>query len=85
MSDFPKKQFPISKTVQVCQNRTCKKQGATAVLAKFHALSIPNVTVTASGCLGRCGNGPIVLILPDIIWCSRVQPQLIPQLIEKYL
>ena len=64
--------------MRVCQYRTCKKQGADKVLAAFQVLPIPDVTVTASGCLGQCGNGPMVLVLPDMVWYSGVQP-------EKYL
>jgi (2Fe-2S) ferredoxin len=74
-----------TRLVRVCQNRTCKKQGAMAVLAAFQASPVPDVTVTASGCLGQCGNGPMVLVLPEMVWYSRVQPQEVPLLVEKHL
>jgi (2Fe-2S) ferredoxin len=73
------------KCVRVCQNRTCKKQGAAAVLAAFENLPIPDVTVTSSGCLGQCGNGPMVLVLPDMVWYSGVQPQEVLLLVEQHL
>jgi (2Fe-2S) ferredoxin len=73
------------KCVRVCQNRTCKKQGAAAVLAAFENLPIPHVTVTPSGCLGQCGNGPMVLVLPDMVWYCRVQPQEVLLVIEQHL
>jgi len=85
MSNFPQKPDSLTKCVGVCQNRTCKKQGAKSVLNAFQTVRISNVTVTASGCLGRCSNGPIVLFLPDIVWFSKVQPQEVPWLIRKYL
>jgi (2Fe-2S) ferredoxin len=69
----------------VCQNRTCRKQGSVEVLAAFVALPVAGVMVTASGCLGQCGNGPIVLILPEIVWYSGVQPQEVPLLVEQHL
>ncbi|MBD2666889.1 hypothetical protein B6N60_01731 [Richelia sinica FACHB-800] len=75
----------IHRCVRVCQNRTCKKQGSAAVLAAFQAFSIPDVTVTASACLGQCGNGPMVLVLPDMVWYSRVQPQEVAVLVEQHL
>jgi len=85
-SNFPTRDQPSSsKGVRVCQNRTCKKQGAAKVLAAFAALSIPDVTVTASSCLGECGNGPMVLILPDMVWYSSVQPDEVSLLIEESL
>jgi (2Fe-2S) ferredoxin len=71
--------------VRVCQYRACKNQGAAEVLAAFQALSIPNVTVTSSGCLAQCGNGPMVLILPEMIWYSDVQPQEVTLVVEQHL
>ena len=28
----------------------------------------------ATDCLGHCGNGPMVLVLPDAVWYSHVRP-----------
>ncbi|MEH1872530.1 (2Fe-2S) ferredoxin domain-containing protein [Nostoc sp.] len=85
-SNFPRIDQPSSpKCVRVCQNRTCKKQGAVKVLAAFAALPIPGVTITASSCLGQCGNGPMVLVLPDMVWYSGVQPDEVSLLIENHL
>ncbi|MDH6084090.1 (2Fe-2S) ferredoxin domain-containing protein [Umezakia ovalisporum] len=74
-----------TRCVRVCQSRTCKKQGAAKVLAAFTALPVPNVIVTASGCLGQCGNGPMVLILPDMVWYSGVIPNEVLLLVEQHL
>jgi (2Fe-2S) ferredoxin len=71
--------------VRVCQNRTCKKQGAAKVLEAFAKLPVPDVTVTASSCLGQCGNGPMLLVLPDMVWYSGVKPNEIPLLVEQHL
>jgi (2Fe-2S) ferredoxin len=73
------------KCVRVCQNRSCKRQGAANVLAAFVALPVPGVMVSASGCLGQCGNGPMVLVLPEMVWYSRVQPEEVPLLVEQHL
>jgi (2Fe-2S) ferredoxin len=72
------------KCVRVCHNRTCKKQGAAAVLAAFQAVSIPDVTVMPSGCLGQCGNGPMVLVLPETAWYCRVKPQSVPLIVGQH-
>ncbi len=69
----------------VCQNRTCCKQGASVVLAAFQAHPVPGVTVTGCGCLGQCGNGPMVLILPDEVWYSSVYPDEVPVVVERHL
>jgi uncharacterized protein (DUF952 family) len=61
--------------ILICQHRTCRKQGAAKVLAAFRTLTIPHVIYEGSGCLGNCGNGPMVLILPERIWYYHVRPQ----------
>jgi (2Fe-2S) ferredoxin len=78
-------QFKSSKSIRVCQNRTCRKQGAAKVLAAFEARLVPGVTVSGCGCLGQCGNGPIVLILPERIWYRGVRPNEVPLLVEQHL
>ncbi len=70
--------------VRVCQNRTCRKQGAAKVLAAFEAILMPGVIVTGSGCLGQCGNGPMVLVVPDMIWYSGVHPSEVPLLVKQH-
>ncbi len=73
------------KCVRVCQNRTCRKQGAGKVLRAFAALPISGVMVTGSSCLGQCGNGPMVLILPDNVWYCGVQANEVPLIVEQHL
>lgn len=66
-------------SVLVCQHLTCRKQGAAKVLAAFRKLNTPNVTYEGCGCLGNCGNGPMVFILPARIWYYLVQPDDVPK------
>ena len=73
-----------NKTVLVCQNRTCKASGSVKVLKAFQN-SICDVEIVGSGCLGQCGNGPMVLVLPEEIWYSRVSPHEVKTLIEQHL
>lgn len=62
--------------IVICQHRTCRKQGSANVLDAFAAIALPpEVEVIASGCLGQCGNGPMVLLLPSEILYRRVSPQ----------
>ncbi|EAW38308.1 ferredoxin [Lyngbya sp. PCC 8106] len=74
-----------SKKVLVCQNRTCRKQGSAQVLAAFQAEPIPDVGIEATGCLGQCGNGPMVIILPEEVWYNRIQPEEVPTIVEYHL
>ncbi|MBO3459808.1 (2Fe-2S) ferredoxin domain-containing protein [Aetokthonos hydrillicola Thurmond2011] len=74
-----------NKTIRVCQNRTCRKQGAKEVLAAFKASPVSGVNVEGSSCLGQCGNGPMVLVLPDMVWYSGVQASEVPVVIKQHL
>lgn len=74
-----------SKQVLVCQSRTCRKQGAAKVLAALKNSPVTSVTVIKSGCLGQCGSGPIVLVMPDQTWYSGVQASEVPRVVEGHL
>lgn len=74
-----------AKEILICHNRTCRKQGSKKVMAAFEANAVANVTLTGSGCLGKCGNGPMVLILPDQVWYSHVHPSEVPALLNRLL
>ena len=80
-----KKLLTLNKTVLVCQNRSCKSRGSARVLKAFQASAIPNTEVVGSGCLGQCGNGSMVLILPEEIWYDRVAPNEVKTLVEQHL
>jgi uncharacterized protein (DUF952 family) len=82
MSQNPDNNYSASarSSVLVCQHLTCRKQGAAKVLAAFRTLNTPNVTYEGCGCLGNCGNGPMVFILPARIWYYLVQPQDVPKI-----
>jgi len=71
--------------VLVCQNRTCRKQGAAKVLAAFQKLSDAGVEVVASSCLGQCGNGPMVLVMPEEVWYCGVCPEEAAAVTEQHL
>ena len=72
----------MKKTVLICQNRTCKYSGSLAVLQAFQSFSIPDVRIIPSGCLAQCGNGPMVLILPEEIWYDRITPNKVKILVK---
>ncbi|MBD2089230.1 (2Fe-2S) ferredoxin domain-containing protein [Microcoleus sp. FACHB-1515] len=73
------------KTVLVCQNRTCRRQGAAQVLQAFSAQVDAAIEVRSSSCLGQCGNGPMVLVLPDQVWYSAVQPIEVTIVVDRHL
>ncbi|MCL2927020.1 MAG: (2Fe-2S) ferredoxin domain-containing protein [Trichodesmium sp. St16_bin4-tuft] len=75
----------VKRLLLVCQSRTCRKQGSAKVLANFQKFDMPNITVKKSGCLGKCGNGPMILVLPEEVWYSHVELQNISVIMEKHL
>ena len=60
------------RTILVCLGRCCRKDGSKAVLTRFQSQATPEVEIIASGCLGQCGNGPNVLVLPEKICYQQV-------------
>lgn len=74
-----------SRRVLVCQNRTCRKQGAAKVLAAFQQLSTSEVAVVASGCLGQCGSGPMVLVMPEEVWYCGICAEEVASVTERHL
>lgn len=79
LDNLPKRQ------VLVCQYRTCTRDGAEQVLATFKQQQIPNVTLESCGCLGLCGSGPIVVILPDNVYYWHITPKKAQSIITKHL
>lgn len=85
-SDSSRQNSSVSpECVRICLSRTCCKQGAKLVLAAFEASIVPGITVMRSGCLGQCGNGPMVLVLPDMVWYCGVLPSQVPLVIKQHL
>ena len=72
-----------TRQVLVCQHRTCAKDGAAQVLATLQQQNIANVSVC--GCLGLCGSGPIVVVLPDNVYYWHVTPKKAQVIIETHL
>ncbi len=74
-----------SKQVLICQNRTCLRQGSKQVKAAFQNYPLEGVEIISSGCLGECGNGVMVLILPDKIWYWHIQPYDVELIVNQHL
>ncbi|MEL6161980.1 MAG: (2Fe-2S) ferredoxin domain-containing protein [Cyanobacteria bacterium J06627_32] len=83
----------MSKTVLVCQNTTCKQQGAEKVLAAFRENLPPGTQLEESSCLGQCGSGPMVIVKPDKTqkrttsktWYSGVRARDVKAIVEQHL
>ncbi|MGB3786487.1 MAG: (2Fe-2S) ferredoxin domain-containing protein [Phormidesmis sp.] len=79
----------MPKKVLVCQNTTCKQQGSDEVLAAFEQYisseETNSIQIEASGCLGQCGNGPMVLVTGDKIWYSKIRVRDVPAIVKQHL
>lgn len=51
--------------VRICTGKVCKKQGSEQIVRFGEQLGLPGLQVTAGGCLGNCGNGPNLVLLPQ--------------------
>ncbi|CAI9113324.1 OLC1v1013901C1 [Oldenlandia corymbosa var. corymbosa] len=57
--------------IRVCTNRTCRRQGSLEILQILSGLSPSGVSVNSCGCLGRCGSGPNVVVLPQALFVGH--------------
>lgn len=71
--------------VGICQNRSCLRSGSDRVLAAFSKYQSGELMVAASGCLGQCGSGPMVKVMPDNTWYCRVRPSDVPEIVTEHL
>ncbi len=71
--------------VIVCNHQTCHQQGAEAVVQTLQATLPETVELVVRQCLGQCGSGPMVLVLPEQIWYNQVQPQDVPRIVRQHL
>jgi (2Fe-2S) ferredoxin len=81
--EFPHPEFPHC--VRVCQHKSCRKLGAAKVLAAFQSQPISGVEVQGWQCFGQCGNGPMVLVLPEQVWYCRVLPEEVDAIATRHL
>ena len=71
--------------VMVCQHRSCERNYSPDVLAALQAIAPPGVLIASSGCLGQCGSGPTVQVMPDQTWYCRVKPEDASEIVESHL
>ncbi|ESA36086.1 2fe-2s ferredoxin [Leptolyngbya sp. Heron Island J] len=71
--------------IQVCQYRSCQRFNAAAVLAELKQHASAELMVAASSCLGQCGSGPTVRVVPDNVWYCRVSPKDVDAIIEQHI
>jgi len=82
----------------VCQTQrppmgkpSCGSQQAGEVLLRLqeelaeHPELWDSVTVTSSGCLGMCFDGPAIVVYPEAVWYAHVTPADVAEIVESHL
>jgi sirohydrochlorin ferrochelatase/(2Fe-2S) ferredoxin len=80
---------PIAKHVLVCANADCADRGSLAVVDEIrrrvkHA-GRRDIRVTRTSCMGRCGEGPTLVVYPDGIWYRNVRADDAAELVKEHL
>ena len=83
-----------ARRVIVCAGTGCAAGGAWKVLQAFRAIdadatisheACPHREITKSGCQGFCQMGPLVTILPEGVFYTKVTPADVPEIAERTL
>jgi sirohydrochlorin cobaltochelatase len=81
---------PLKKHILVCTNTECADRGGIRVLQKFRSLlraqnKQKTLQVTRTSCMGRCGEGPTVVVYPDGIWYRGVGEKEVDEIVSQHL
>ncbi|ACH82471.1 putative ferredoxin 2Fe-2S protein [Acidithiobacillus ferrooxidans ATCC 53993] len=60
-------------------------QLAKVIISNLEQLGITNVMVNSSGCLGRCKDGPVLVIYPDGIWYTFGVEDDVREIIQEHI
>lgn len=47
--------------------------------------ALRNTRINAAGCLGRCEQGPVIVIYPEAVWYTYVDQEDIDEIIDQHL
>jgi len=80
-----KETHSLAKNILICQGNACSLSDSAKVLTTFQIDAPSDVKISGSSCLGQCGNGPMVLVLPDKTWYSEVSCHAAKMIIKQHL
>jgi sirohydrochlorin ferrochelatase/(2Fe-2S) ferredoxin len=81
---------PLAKHVLVCTNADCANRGSIGILRSLRraikdAQQSAQIRVTRTGCMGRCGEGPTLVVYPDGVWYRGVSEPDVAALVHEHL
>lgn len=68
--------------VFVCNGKSCSLDGAAKIIAYLHQKSNNEVKIKTKFCFGKCGNGPILVVLPVEKWFYKTDLEKVNSLLE---
>ena len=88
-SIVPRASNPKRAIIKVCGKPDCMKQGGKALCKTLDkALSSgdwdPSIQVQLTGCMGKCSQGPNLVVMPDKKRYSNVTAQDVPQVLNQH-
>lgn len=60
------------RSVHICTNKTCRRQGSQQILKFTRDLGLEELDVQECGCLGNCGKGPNMVLMPGEVRLRHV-------------
>ena len=81
---------PLTKHVLVCVNADCAERGSVGLVDELRrklkdAGHNREIKITKTSCMGRCGEGPTVVVYPDGIWYRGVVAADAGELVQEHL
>ncbi|WP_367898887.1 CbiX/SirB N-terminal domain-containing protein [Leptospira sp. WS58.C1] len=80
----------LQKHIFVCENIDCASKGSSALVARMRSILKSNdrhldFKISRSSCMGRCGEGPVVVVYPDGVWYQKVSVEDAEDLVSEHL
>ncbi len=70
----------------VCTGPTCNQAGAEETLQRLNErLQGQPIQITLARCLDRCGEGPNMVVYPEGVWYSGVDPETAERIVREDL
>ncbi len=80
----------IRNHILICGGTGCTSSGSLSVMDALNAELEKNnlqdeVKVVMTGCFGLCALGPIMIVYPEGFFYSRVEPDMIPEIVSEHI
>lgn len=92
MENFYKKHMFFCNNIRKDEKKCCSQSDAKTMynyakdaLRKDNTLGKGNFGVSESRCLGRCEDGPVIVIYPDNIWYTYIDTEDIDEIIKSHI